>query len=72
MSLKAKTILSDPGQLLMIFIPLLILYLFNFTLSTFAGRTFFKRGDAIALVYGTVIGRRLFVAPVLLITILTY
>jgi ACR3 family arsenite efflux pump ArsB len=54
MSLKAKTILVDPGQLLLIFIPLLILYLFNFTLSTFAGRTFFKRGDGIALVYGTV------------------
>jgi ACR3 family arsenite efflux pump ArsB len=54
MSLKAKTILADPGQLLIIFIPLLILYLFNFTLSTFAGRTFFKRGDGIALVYGTV------------------
>jgi ACR3 family arsenite efflux pump ArsB len=54
MSLKAKTILADPGQLLMIFIPLLILYLFNFSLSTFAGRTFFKRGDGIALVYGTV------------------
>jgi predicted Na+-dependent transporter len=54
MSLKAKTILADPGQLLMIFIPLLILYLFNFTLSTFAGRAFFKRGDGIALVYGTV------------------
>jgi ACR3 family arsenite transporter len=54
MSLKAKTILADPGHLLMIFIPLLILYLFNFTLSTFAGRTFFSRGDGIALVYGTV------------------
>ena len=54
MSLKAETILADPGQLLMIFLPLLILYLFNFTLSTFAGRIFFKRGDGIALVYGTV------------------
>jgi ACR3 family arsenite efflux pump ArsB len=54
MSLKAKTILADPGQLLMIFIPLMILYLFNFTLSTLAGRSFFNRGDGIALVYGTV------------------
>lgn len=54
MSLKAKTILSEPGQLLMIFIPLLILYLFNFTLSTLIGRRFFARGDGIALVYGTV------------------
>ena len=54
MSIKAKTILAEPGQLLMIFIPLLILYLFNFTLSTLVGRSFFRRGDGIALVYGTV------------------
>lgn len=54
MSLKAKTILADPGQLLMIFVPLLILYLFNFTLSTLVGKSFFRRGDGIALVYGTV------------------
>ena len=54
MSLKAKTIMADPGQLAMIFIPLLILYLINFSLSTLAGRTFFNRGDGIALVYGTV------------------
>ncbi|WP_163335621.1 arsenic resistance protein [Desulfopila sp. IMCC35008] len=53
MSLKARTIMADPGQLLMIFIPLLLLYLFNFTLSTMAGRSFFNRGDGIALVYGT-------------------
>lgn len=54
MALKARTIMADPGQLLMIFIPLLILYLINFTLSTLAGRIFFDRGDGIALVYGTV------------------
>ncbi len=54
MSLKAKTILADPGQLLMIFIPLLILYMANFTISTLVGKSFFERGDAIALVYGTV------------------
>lgn len=54
MALKAKTILADPGQLAMIFIPLLLLYLFNFTLSTLAGRGLFNRGDGIALVYGTV------------------
>ncbi len=54
MSLKAKTIMADPGQLIMIFIPLLILYLFNFTFSTLVGKSFFGRGDGIALVYGTV------------------
>ncbi len=54
MSLKAKTIVTDPGQLMMIFIPLLILYAVNFFLSTIVGKSFFNRGDGIALVYGTV------------------
>ena len=54
MCLKAGTILSEPGQLLTIFIPLALLYLVNFTLSTVVGRGFFQRGDGIALVYGTV------------------
>ncbi len=54
MSLKAKTIVAEPGQLLLIFIPLLILYMVNFVLSTVVGRSFFNRGDGIALVYGTV------------------
>lgn len=53
-ALKADTILANPVQLLGIFIPLLLLYLFNFTLSTLIGRRFFSRGDGIALVYGTV------------------
>lgn len=54
MALKSKTIMADPGLIITIFIPLVILYLFNFALSTFVGKRFFKRGDAIALVYGTV------------------
>lgn len=54
MALKAKTILAEPNQLLSIFIPLLLLYLLNFSLSTFIGRKLFSRGDGIALVYGTV------------------
>lgn len=54
MALKAKNILSGPENLLYMFIPLLVLYILNFVISTIAGRLFFKRGDAIALVYGTV------------------
>jgi arsenite transporter len=53
-ALKAGTILAYPHQLLLIFIPLLLLYLFNFALSTLVGKTFFNRADGIALVYGTV------------------
>lgn len=54
MALKSKTIMADPALILTIFVPLVILYAFNFSLSTFVGKRFFKRGDAIALVYGTV------------------
>lgn len=54
MALKSKTILANPAELISIFIPLVILYLVNFTLSTFAGKKMFNRGDGIALVYGTV------------------
>ncbi len=54
MALKSKSIAENPAQLLKLILPLLILYGFNFLLSTVIGRLFFTRGDAIALVYGTV------------------
>lgn len=53
-ALKARGISENPAILSGIFTPLLIIYLFNFGLSTVLGRMFFNRGDAIALVYGTV------------------
>jgi ACR3 family arsenite efflux pump ArsB len=53
-ALKAKTIAGNPGLLVSIFIPLLLVYFLNFLLSTLTGRILFQRGDAIALVYGTV------------------
>jgi ACR3 family arsenite efflux pump ArsB/CBS domain-containing protein len=54
MALKAKTIFHDPMLLVDIFIPLFLLYLSNFVISTVVGKMFFKRGDAIALLYGSV------------------
>ncbi len=54
MALKAEAITAAPQMLVVIFIPLLILYFVNYVLSTLVGRLFFARGDAIALVYGTV------------------
>ncbi|WP_028585135.1 arsenic resistance protein [Desulfogranum mediterraneum] len=54
MALKAGTILSDPSLLLRILLPLVLIYLLNFSLSTLVGKLLFNRGDAIALVYGTV------------------
>ncbi|WP_432822456.1 arsenic resistance protein [Trichloromonas sp.] len=54
MALKAKAIAAAPQMLLVIFVPLLLLYLFNYLLSTLLGRLLLPRGDAIAMVYGTV------------------
>jgi len=54
LALKARAVAADPGQLLGLIVPLLILYGVNFLVSTIIGRLFFDRGNAIALVYGTV------------------
>ncbi|MBL4770320.1 MAG: arsenic resistance protein, partial [Planctomycetes bacterium] len=54
MALKADSILSNPAQLGKYLVPLAILYTVNFAISTWVGKTFFNRGEAIALVYGTV------------------
>ncbi|MFZ5776425.1 MAG: arsenic resistance protein [Thermodesulfobacteriota bacterium] len=53
-ALKARGIAENPAVLGGIFVPLLLIYAFNFGLSTLVGKMFFARGDAIALVYGTV------------------
>ncbi len=54
MALKAKTIMSDPSILIKLLVPLILLYVVNFTLSTLVAKIFFNREDALALVYGTV------------------
>ena len=54
MALKSKDILANPIVLLSFLVPLAILYIGNFLLSTLVGKFLFERGDAIALVYGTV------------------
>jgi ACR3 family arsenite transporter len=51
---KATTIVGNPALLLRLLIPLVLLYGVNFVLSTLVGKLFFVRGDAIALVYGSV------------------
>ncbi|MFO8032576.1 MAG: universal stress protein [Desulfohalobiaceae bacterium] len=53
-ALKAETIAGAPQTLLYILAPLLLLYAFNFTLSSFLGKRLLPREDAIALVYGSV------------------
>jgi len=54
LALKARAIAAHPEQLVAIFVPLLLLYLFNYLLSTLLGRLLLPRADAIAMVYGTV------------------
>lgn len=54
MALKAHDIVRDPSAVVALLLPLVAMYALNFALSTLVGRALFARGDAIALVYGTV------------------
>lgn len=53
MALKSKSILENPQILLHYLLPLSCFYASIFLFSTFIAKTFFKRKDSIALVYGT-------------------
>ncbi len=68
LSLKAESIAANPVQLAGLILPLIILYGMNFTISTVIGKMFFSRGDAIALVYGTVM-RNLSIALAIAMTV---
>ncbi len=68
MALKSESILANPLTVLSFFVPLAIVYGFNFLLSTLIGKFWFQRGDAIALVYGTVM-RNLSIALAIAITV---
>jgi ACR3 family arsenite efflux pump ArsB len=68
MALKSRSVLNNPTILIYLFIPLALLYLINFVISTLVGKYFFKRGDAIALVYGTVM-RNLSIALAIAMTV---
>ena len=54
LALKGATLVAHPEMLLDILLPLFVLDLFNYAFSTFGARRLLPRGDAIALVYGTV------------------
>ena len=54
MSLKARNIIANPSDILTILIPLAVFYLVTYGLLSLAGRLFFKREDAIAMVFGVV------------------
>ncbi len=52
--LKAEQLAARPAELLQLLGPLLALYAGNYLLSTVVAKLLLPRGDAIALVYGTV------------------
>lgn len=54
MALKAGQLVARPGELLVLLLPLLSLYGINYLFSTLVAKLLLPRGDAIALVYGTV------------------
>ena len=54
MSLKAKNIIANPGDILTILVPLVVFYLITYGLLSIAGRLFLKREDAVAMVFGVV------------------
>ncbi|RPE62862.1 ACR3 family arsenite efflux pump ArsB [Tibeticola sediminis] len=54
MALKSHDIFAHPTLLPRLLGPLLLLYAINFGISTLVAKALFPRGDAIALVYGTV------------------
>lgn len=54
MSLKAKNIIANPGDIITILIPLVVFYLVSYVFLTVVGKLFFSRGDAIAMVFGVV------------------
>ena len=54
MSLKAKSIIANPADILTILVPLVVFYLVTYGLLSIVGRVFFKREDAIAIVFGVV------------------
>lgn len=54
MSLKARAIIANPGDIILIFIPLAVFYLISYGVLSIIGRLFFKREDAVAMVFGVV------------------
>ena len=54
MSLKAKSIIANPADILTIIVPLIVFYLVTYGLLTIVGRVFFRREDAVAMVFGVV------------------
>jgi ACR3 family arsenite transporter len=66
-ALKAQAILNNPEELLVLLLPLVLFYIFAYGISTVAGKVFFTRENAIALVFGTAM-RNLSIALAIAVT----
>lgn len=53
-ALKAKNIFQNPGDLILILIPLILFYFLSYLLLSVLGKLLFDRKDAIAMVFGVV------------------
>ena len=67
MALKGPGLVESPSLIAIIFVPLVLLYIVNYVVSTFIAKKRLNRGDGIALVYGTVM-RNLSIALALSMT----
>jgi len=54
MALKAKGIIANPGDIVSILVPLTVFYIVSYGLLSVTGRLFFRREDAVAMVFGVV------------------
>ena len=54
MSLKAKNIIANPADIGIILLPLITFYIVSYGVLSIIGRLFFKRDDAVAMVFGVV------------------
>jgi ACR3 family arsenite efflux pump ArsB/nucleotide-binding universal stress UspA family protein len=54
MALKAKGIIANPGDIAAILLPLATFYIISYGFLSVIGRIFFKREDAVAMVFGVV------------------
>lgn len=68
MALKAKIIVANPMLVVSLLLPLCLFYLINYAVTSIIGKIFFKKEDAIVLVYGSVM-RNLSVALAIAMTV---
>lgn len=67
MSLKAKSIVAHPGDIILILTPVILFYIIAYSILSLFGKLFLKKEDATAMVFGVVM-RNLSIALAIAIT----